>query len=130
MTLILQRSADFAAFWTDYRLATLTTRRPDGTPHVVPVGTTLDVDRSLVRVICSGDSRKAVHLIRDPGQVVAVCQVDGGRWSTLQGPAVVREDPEAVADAVSRYAARYRQPRENPRRVVIEITVDRVLGMA
>jgi hypothetical protein len=41
----------------------------------------------------------------------------------------VRSDPDAVADAVARYAARYRQPRENPTRVVVEIAVQRVLGL-
>ena len=35
--------------------------------------------------------------------------------------------PAEVADAVRRYAERYRQPRENPQRVVITIAVDRVL---
>ena len=35
---------------------------------------------------------------------------------------------EAVRDAEERYAARYRVPRENPLRVVVEIGVDRVLG--
>jgi F420H(2)-dependent biliverdin reductase len=41
---------------------------------------------------------------------------------------VVRDDPASVADAEARYARRYRQPRENPARVVVEISVDRVLG--
>ena len=49
---------------------------------------------------------------------------------TLEGTAVVSDDPAAVADAVARYAQRYRQPRENPARVVLEISVDRVLGKA
>ena len=62
------------------------------------------------------------------GAPVAVCQVDGRRWSTLEGRAFIRDDPAAVADAERRYAARYRTPRENPRRVVIEIAVTRVLG--
>ena len=61
---------------------------------------------------------------------VAVCQVDGRRWVTLEGTAVVRDDPAAVADAEQRYARRYKQPRENPARVVLEIAVDRVLGNA
>jgi general stress protein 26 len=61
---------------------------------------------------------------------VAVCQVDGRRWLTLEGTAVVRDDAASVADAEARYAQRYRQPRENPARVVIEISVDRVLGNA
>jgi hypothetical protein len=57
-----------------------------------------------------------------------VCQVDGRRWATLEGTAVVREDAGAVADAEARYAQRYRVPRVNPARVVLEISVDRVLG--
>jgi hypothetical protein len=57
-----------------------------------------------------------------------VSQFEGGRWSTLEGEAAVRSDPAAVADAVARYAVRYRQPRVNPARVVIEITVRKVLG--
>jgi F420H(2)-dependent biliverdin reductase len=60
--------------------------------------------------------------------LAAVSQVDGRHWSTLEGRAVVRDDPDAVADAVARYARRYRQPRENPLRVVLEIAVSRVLG--
>ena len=38
------------------------------------------------------------------------------------------EDEATVRDAERRYAARYRQPRPNPQRVVVEIAVDRVLG--
>ena len=57
-----------------------------------------------------------------------VCQVDGRRWSTLEGRAFVRDDAETVADAERRYAERYRVPRENPRRVVVEIAISRVLG--
>ena len=37
-------------------------------------------------------------------------------------------DADVVAEAVGRYAERYRQPRANPSRVVIVIAVDRVLG--
>jgi hypothetical protein len=33
-----------------------------------------------------------------------------------------------VREAEQRYAARYRVPRDNPERVVVEIAVDRVLG--
>ena len=38
------------------------------------------------------------------------------------------EDEASVRDAEQRYAARYRQPRPNPERVVIVLDVDRVLG--
>ena len=116
-------------FLTERHLATLTTLRPDGTPHVVPVGVTYDAAARTARVITSGTSAKARH-VRDGQHRVAVCQVDGRRWATLEGTAVVRDDAASVADAVERYARRYRQPRENPLRVVLEISVDRILGNA
>jgi len=118
---------DVLAFLAERHLATLTTLRPDGSPHVVPVGVTYDPSTRTARVITSGTSAKARH-VREGGARVAVCQVDGRRWLTLEGTAVVRDDTAAVADAVARYAARYRQPRENPARVVLEISVDRILG--
>lgn len=116
-------------FLTERHLATLTTLRSDGTPHVVPVGVTYDAGTRIARVITSGGSVKARH-VREGRSRVAVCQVDGRRWLTLEGAAVVREDAASVADAVERYARRYRQPRENPARVVLEISVDRILGNA
>ena len=114
-------------FLTERHLATLTTLRADGTPHVVPVGVTYDAGSRTARVITSGTSAKARH-VRDGQARVAVCQVDGRRWATLEGTAVVRDDRAAVADADTRYARRDRTPRENPSRVVLEISVDRVLG--
>ena len=59
-----------------------------------------------------------------------MCQVDGRRWLTLEGRATVTDDPARVAEAVRRYAERYRQPGERDDRVAIEIVVDRVLGRA
>ena len=120
---------ELLAFLAERHLATLTTLRADGTPHVVPVGVTYDAATRIARVITSGTSAKARH-VRDGATRVAVCHVDGRRWITLEGTAVVRDDAASVADAVERYARRYRQPRENPARVAIEITVDRILGNA
>ncbi len=120
---------ELLAFLAERHLATLTTLRADGTPHVVPVGVTYDPDARLARVITSGTSAKARH-VREGQARVAVCQVEGRRWVTLEGAATVRDDEESVAEAVRRYAERYRQPRENPARVVIEIAVDRILGNA
>jgi F420H(2)-dependent biliverdin reductase len=117
------------AFFTERHLATLTTLRADGTPHVVPVGVTFDAGTGTARVIASGASAKARH-VRAGQSRVAVCQVDGRCWATLEGTAVVRADAAAVADAEARYAGRYQQPRVNPARVVLEISVDRVLGNA
>jgi F420H(2)-dependent biliverdin reductase len=119
-------------FWNERHLCTLTTLRPDGSPHVVPVGVTVDEKFEVARVICSRGSVKArnVRAAGEAGSRVSVSQVDWGRWSTLEGTAIVREDPESVRDGEDRYAVRYRrQPRPNPERVVIEITVDRRLGM-
>lgn len=107
-------------------LATLTSLRRDGTPHVVPVGFTWDHGRRLARVITGGASVKA--RIAAGGGRVALCQVDGRHWLTLEGTSTVSDDRTRVAEAVARYAERYRTPRENPDRVVIEIAVDRVLA--
>ena len=127
---LIGRGAEFLDFWRERRLATLSTVRRDGTPHAVPVGVTLDAEAGLARVITSGDSHKARQVLAagPAGAAVALCQVDGRRWSTLEGRAILRADPEAVADAERRYAERYRIPRLNPRRVVLEIEIRRVLG--
>ena len=118
---------DVEAFLTERHLATLTTLRPDGTPHVVAVGFTWDPEQALVRVITNGTSRKVVHVRAGSARAV-VAQVDRARWLSLEGVPVVSDDPQRVAEAVRRYAVRYRQPAVNPRRVVVEIAVDRVLG--
>ncbi|MFF9771261.1 pyridoxamine 5'-phosphate oxidase family protein [Streptomyces sp. NPDC053086] len=121
----------YLAFWRERHLCTLTTLRPDGSPHVVPVGVTYDAEARLARVITSGTSAKAGHVraAGAEGARVAVCQVDGRRWATLEGRARVRAEPERVAEAERRYAERYeRTPRPNPARVVIEIEVERALG--
>lgn len=120
-------------FLAERHLATLTTLRPDGSPHVVAVGFTYDPEERLVRIITFAPSRKARNLAgagAAAGSRAAVCQVDGARWLTLEGPAVVTDDPARVAEAVRRYAERYRQPGERADRVAIELTVDRVMGRA
>lgn len=91
------------------------------------MGFTWDDEASLVRVITNGASRKVAHVLAGSRRAV-VAQVDGRRWLSMEGVPTVREDPEQVAEAVRRYAVRYRQPSENPARVVLEISVDRVLG--
>jgi len=114
--------------WTERHLCSLTTLRPDGTPHVVPVGVALDHEQQCAWVITSPTSRKARNLAV-PG-AVAACAVDGPRWSTLEGRGVVVTDAASVARAVHCYTARYRVPRENPTRVALRIEVDRFLASA
>ncbi|MDT0550485.1 pyridoxamine 5'-phosphate oxidase family protein [Streptomyces lonegramiae] len=126
-------SPEYLAFWREYHLCTLTTLRPDGTPHEVPVGVTYDPEAGVARVITNKGSRKVANILAagPEGARVAVCQMHRARWATLEGRAVIRTEPEVVADAVSRYAERYeRTPAPNPDRVVIEIALDRALGRA
>ncbi|OYP16747.1 PPOX class F420-dependent oxidoreductase [Streptomyces sp. FBKL.4005] len=121
----------YLAFWRERHLCTLTTLRPDGSPHVVPVGVTYDPDARLARVITNKSSTKVSHVLAagSEGARVAVCQVAGRRWATLEGRAHVRTEPERIAEAERRYAERYeRAPSPNPSRVVIEIQVERALG--
>jgi PPOX class probable F420-dependent enzyme len=115
-------------FLTERHLATLTTVNGRGDPQVTPVGVTYQPERRLARVITWETSIKARNVARRPGQRVAVCQVDGGRWLTLYGSARVTADARAVAEGVSRYSARYRPPKERSDRVVIEIDVDSIVG--
>jgi PPOX class probable F420-dependent enzyme len=123
-------SPDVTAFLAERHLATLTTMRPDGTPHVTAAGFTWDPDGGLVRIITWAGSRKARNVAARPGSPAAVCQVDGRRWLTLEGTAQVTSDPARVTEAEARYAVRYRQPGDRPDRVVIELEVSRVLGSA
>ena len=123
----------YLGFWRERHLCTLTTPRPDGSPHVVPVGVTYDPEARLARVIANKSSTKVANVLAagPEGARVAVCQVDGRRWATLEGRAVVRTEPERVAEAVRRYAERYRRtPGPNPSRVVIEIELTRAMGLA
>ncbi|SCK42261.1 Putative transposase of IS4/5 family (DUF4096), partial [Streptomyces sp. SceaMP-e96] len=82
---------------------------------------------AIIYVLVSGCSWRAMP----PADViVAVSQAEGRRWSTLEGAAVIKDDPQSVTDAEVRYAQRYKQPRPNPERVVIEIRVAKAMGTA
>ncbi|GAA1969540.1 TIGR03618 family F420-dependent PPOX class oxidoreductase [Isoptericola halotolerans] len=121
-------------FVTERHLATLTTLRADGTPHVVPVAFTWDAEQGVARVTARRTSVKARNAGRrgPDGQAprAALCQVDGGRWMTLEGTVEVVEDPDEVAEAVRRYATRYRQVEYDPRRIVLRLTPDHVMASA
>ncbi|MDI3313910.1 MAG: F420-dependent biliverdin reductase [Mycobacterium sp.] len=119
-------TSEALAFLTERHLAMLTTLRADNSPHVVAVGFTFDPETHIARVITTGGSQKAVNAQRSG--IAVLSQVDGARWLSLEGRATVNSDATAVRDAELRYAQRYRIPRPNPRRVVIEVRVQRVLG--
>jgi F420H(2)-dependent biliverdin reductase len=127
----LRPDQEFLDFWQEHHYGTLTTLRSDGTPHVVPVGVTYDPRAGLARVTARRGSVKVRNVVAagPAGAPVAVCQADGPRWATLEGVATVHTDPEAVAEAVRRYEARYRKAaRPSPDRVVIQIALTRALG--
>lgn len=121
-----QLNNEALAFLTESYLATLTTLRANNTPHVVAVGFTFDPHTHIARIITSDGTQKVVNTERYHCGVLS--QVDGARWLSLEGRAQVNRDPEAIRDAELHYAQRYRTPRVNPRRVVIEIHIHRILG--
>ncbi|MGA0877502.1 MAG: PPOX class F420-dependent oxidoreductase [Ilumatobacteraceae bacterium] len=115
-------------FLQERHLATLTTLRQDGSPHVVPVGFSYDSGTATVRIITFAGSQKTLNAAR--GGRAAVSQVDGGRWLTLEGSVSLTSDADDVRRAVEGYSARYREPKQRPDRVAIEISVDRIMGRA
>ncbi|MFI6648299.1 pyridoxamine 5'-phosphate oxidase family protein [Streptomyces sp. NPDC050529] len=122
---------EYLAFWRESHLCTLTTPRPDGTPHVVPVCVTYDPEAGLARIITNKNSRKVANILAagPDGARVAACQVHRARWATLEGVARVRTEQDRVETAVRRHMERYeRTPSPNPDRVAIEISLDRALG--
>lgn len=131
-------------FMADRHLATLSIPRPGQSPHVTPVGFTWDDEAGLARVITFADSRK-VKLLEAQAQSdaqalseaqaqpeparVSLCQVDGGRWLTLEGTAQVTADKARCDEGVRRYGQRYRPPKDRGElRRVIEIQVAAVKG--
>ncbi|WHM36686.1 TIGR03618 family F420-dependent PPOX class oxidoreductase [Streptomyces sp. BPTC-684] len=123
-------SASVEAFLTEPLTATLTTLRPDGSPHVAPVRFTWDAASGLARVMTVVTSRKARNVLANPGGRAVLCQVEGFAWVTLEGTGTVSDDPARVAEGVKRYAKRYwSAPPNPPGRVVLEIAVDRVMNL-
>jgi F420H(2)-dependent biliverdin reductase len=119
-------------FVTERHLATLSTVRPSGVPHVVPVAFTWDAIHGRARITTRSTSVKARRVARgapDGGPIAAaLCQVDGRRWLTLEGTMTLSTDRDEIAEAVERYADRYRVLGEQPTRVVLHLQVARVLG--
>jgi PPOX class probable F420-dependent enzyme len=113
-------------FLAERHLATMSTQRPDGSLHAVPVGFTSDPDATSAWVITSSRSTKIRNV--ESGSRACLCQVDGRRWLSLEGPATIHAEPEIVAEAVRRYTQRYQAPRPNPRRVCLEVRIERIQG--
>jgi F420H(2)-dependent biliverdin reductase len=114
------------AFLAERHLGVLSTRGKNDRIHAVPVGFTWH--EGVVRIIGSRGTQKFVNAQRSGRATIT--SVDGARWISFEGEARVSADAEAVDLAVDLYAARYRPPRVNPERVVLEVRPDRVLGSA
>ncbi|NMM16148.1 MAG: nitrilase [Cellulomonas sp.] len=125
-------SADQLDFVTQRRLATLTTLRADGSPHVVPVAFTWDAGAGRARITTRVTSVKASNVERavtaGASARAALCQFDGQRWLTLEGGITLSRDTADVAEAVDAYAVRYRRLEFQAERIVLHLVVDRVMG--
>lgn len=122
-------------FVLERHLATLTTLRPDGSPHVTPVAFTWDAETGTAWLTSEEGAVKVrnVDSATAAGGTAraALCQVSGGRWLTFEGTISVSRAADVVTDAERRYARRYGAPLDpDPRRVVLRLAVTRVLGAA
>lgn len=87
---VLKPTPEYLAFWRERHVCTLTTPRPDGTPHVVPVGVTYDPEAGLARVISNKHSKKVRNILaaqaaQPGGARVAVCQMEGAAGPPSKG---------------------------------------------
>lgn len=124
-----QLPSEALGFLGERHLATLSIPRRGRSPHVTPVGFTWDADTATARVITFADAQKVKLIQKAAPAMVALCQVDGGRWLALEGQAQVHSEEERCAEGIRRYAERYRPPKDRGAdRRVIEISVQRVSG--
>ncbi len=93
---------------------------------MVAIASWYGADTGIISII----SWDGTHEVRNTERTfrAAICQVDGRRHLFHQGRAQVVRDPGDVKRVEAAFATRYRPARENPRRVSIEIVVDRILG--
>ena len=74
------------SFWRENHLCTLTTLRPDGTPHVVPVGVTYEPEEGVARIITNKGSRKIAHILAagpEGARVASAFDLAGGDFEQV-----------------------------------------------
>jgi PPOX class probable F420-dependent enzyme len=129
---VLRLNPEQLVFVTERHLATLTTLRADGSPHVTPVRFSWDAGRGVALMTTERTSTKAANARRRTASGAAtraaLCQVDGGRWLTIEGTIEVDESADAVADAVARHERRYHRLEPDPLRVVLRLVADRAMA--
>ena len=112
-------------------LCTVTTIRPDGSLHVTPMGIALDVPGRRAWGITFASSVKVRNLTQgEQPRWVAIGQISGPHWASLEGVASIHTEAEIVAEAERRYAQRYRQPGPRADRVALVVELTRVMGRA
>jgi nitroimidazol reductase NimA-like FMN-containing flavoprotein (pyridoxamine 5'-phosphate oxidase superfamily) len=124
-----------AAFVASRRVAHLGTVYPDGTPHVVPISTVLDMDRLVFAT--DRDSRKARNIKDDPHVCISFDEYTED-WSALQQVIVfgqayfVQSGPEFARDRQLLYDTYTQYPSESPieeiSSMLIEVRAERVFG--
>lgn len=93
-------------FWDAPRLATLGTVRPDGTPHLTPVKAMRAGAEFLV--LTRPATVKARNVVRSGRASIA--EHTASLWATVEGEAVIADDPDTLARARAAYRARFGRP--------------------
>ena len=97
-------------FWSEPRLATLGTVRPDGSPHLVPVKCVRSGTEFWV--LTRPSTVKARNLAHHPRASLAearfkVAPGEAQLWATVEGPAHLDDDPGLLERTRAAYAERF-----------------------
>jgi len=116
------------ALWAEPRVGTLGVVRADGSPHLTPVKSVLDVDGPVLRVLVltRPDTVKA-RIVGRTGRASVAEHTPDADWATLEGPASLTDDADELARARGLYAARYGEP-DTWGTCVLVVAVERVLS--
>ncbi|MFC6285016.1 pyridoxamine 5'-phosphate oxidase family protein [Nocardioides sp. GCM10027113] len=93
-------------FWSSPRLATFGTVRRDGSPHLTPVKAMRCGEDFLV--LTRPTTVKARN-VRRTGRA-SIAEHTSSLWATVEGAAVVSEEPDDLARARAAYAERFGRP--------------------
>jgi F420H(2)-dependent biliverdin reductase len=101
-------SESVLAFLQQRCFASLTTTRPDGRLHAALVGFTYVPETAEAFLILRGTGVKQANLrAADGPSPVVICQVDGGKWVSLEGTLTVHDTDEMRSTALAHYRQRY-----------------------
>jgi PPOX class probable F420-dependent enzyme len=126
----------------DARIGILATIKSDGRPQLSPITPTYDADAGVIRVSITEGRAKTRNLRRDPRATLEVTSPDGWSWATIEGIATLTgpgTDPhgpevDALVDYYREAAGEhpdwdeYRAVMVSDRRVLMEMSIDRVYG--